>query len=204
MWICVCDFRRFDAVVLRGESPTLEMLSDWGTTNCTVGDLLDILIRHKLFAAVTVLLPDYKTDKGTEHHCFDTRGTHLTFILLESRSTDATLQCKASIAPALLQGSACPEVTKPVENITRPIAEPEENSESLNTWNSSEGLKITAPRTRSLYTLTEIFFLLCRVLQVHSRRADGHHRKLGWASGVWGGVSTGSRWFWCGVQRAHG
>ncbi|XP_067292353.1 interleukin-1 receptor-associated kinase 4 isoform X2 [Pseudorasbora parva] len=50
--------RRFEAAVLQGKSPTMEILSDWGTTNCTVGDLVEILSRHQLFAAITVLLPD--------------------------------------------------------------------------------------------------------------------------------------------------
>ncbi|KAI7811716.1 interleukin-1 receptor-associated kinase 4 [Triplophysa rosa] len=116
--------RRFDAVVVQGKSPTIEMLSDWGTTNCTVADLMEILIRHKLFAAVSVLLPDYKIS-----------------------STDAALQYKAATsAPvAFLQGSACPEVTKPVEDITKTPREPdsstgpEDISKSLITWRSSEG-----------------------------------------------------------------
>lgn len=57
LWVA-SDFRRFEAAVLQGKSPTMEMLFDWGTTNCTVGDLVEILIRHQLFAAVSVLLPD--------------------------------------------------------------------------------------------------------------------------------------------------
>lgn len=112
--------RRFDAVVLQGKSPTIEMLSDWGTTNCTVGDLVEILITHKLFAAVSILLPDYK---------------------ISQIDKDAALQCKAAIAPSV----AFLQVTKPVEDITTPVMEPdsstgpEETSESLNTWSSSEG-----------------------------------------------------------------
>lgn len=50
-------------MVVQGKSPTMEMLSDWGTSNCTVADLMEILIRHKLFAAVSVLLPDYKISR---------------------------------------------------------------------------------------------------------------------------------------------
>ncbi|XP_074533667.1 interleukin-1 receptor-associated kinase 4 isoform X2 [Halichoeres trimaculatus] len=34
------------------------MLSDWGTTNSTVGELVDILKSYKLFAAASLLLPD--------------------------------------------------------------------------------------------------------------------------------------------------
>ncbi|TMS05252.1 Interleukin-1 receptor-associated kinase 4, partial [Larimichthys crocea] len=49
--------RRFEGLVAQGKSPTVELLADWGTTNCTVGDLVDILKSHKLLAAANVLLP---------------------------------------------------------------------------------------------------------------------------------------------------
>ncbi|XP_043084215.1 interleukin-1 receptor-associated kinase 4 isoform X2 [Puntigrus tetrazona] len=51
--------RRFEAVVLQGRSPTMEMLSDWGTTDCTVGDLVEVLLRHQLLAAAGLLLPEH-------------------------------------------------------------------------------------------------------------------------------------------------
>ncbi|XP_034031976.1 interleukin-1 receptor-associated kinase 4 isoform X2 [Thalassophryne amazonica] len=49
--------RRFEGVAAQGKSPTVELLKDWGTTNCTVGDLVDILKSHKLLAAANLLLP---------------------------------------------------------------------------------------------------------------------------------------------------
>ncbi|EHB13841.1 Interleukin-1 receptor-associated kinase 4 [Heterocephalus glaber] len=49
--------RRFEALVQTGKSPTSELLFDWGTTNCTVGDLVDILIQNELFAPASLLLP---------------------------------------------------------------------------------------------------------------------------------------------------
>ncbi|XP_069551363.1 interleukin-1 receptor-associated kinase 4 isoform X1 [Brachyistius frenatus] len=49
--------RRFEGLVAQGRSPTVELLNDWGTTNSTVGELVDILKSHKLLAAVSVLLP---------------------------------------------------------------------------------------------------------------------------------------------------
>uniref|UniRef100_A0A8D3E758 Interleukin-1 receptor-associated kinase 4 n=1 Tax=Scophthalmus maximus TaxID=52904 RepID=A0A8D3E758_SCOMX len=49
--------RRFEGLVAQGRSPTEELLSDWGTTNSTVGELVDILRSHKLLAAACVLLP---------------------------------------------------------------------------------------------------------------------------------------------------
>ncbi|KAI3371144.1 hypothetical protein L3Q82_023773 [Scortum barcoo] len=55
------EFRRFEGVVAHGGSPTLELLADWETTNSTVGDLVDILKRHKLLAAACVLLPGFSS-----------------------------------------------------------------------------------------------------------------------------------------------
>ncbi|KAF0040631.1 hypothetical protein F2P81_006529 [Scophthalmus maximus] len=53
--------RRFEGLVAQGRSPTEELLSDWGTTNSTVGELVDILRSHKLLAAACVLLPGFSS-----------------------------------------------------------------------------------------------------------------------------------------------
>nr|XP_020478181.1 interleukin-1 receptor-associated kinase 4 isoform X2 [Monopterus albus] len=59
--------RRFEGLVAQGRSPTLELLNDWGTTNSTVGELVDILKSHKLVAAASVLLPvEEATSAGTQ------------------------------------------------------------------------------------------------------------------------------------------
>ncbi|XP_042563303.1 interleukin-1 receptor-associated kinase 4 isoform X2 [Clupea harengus] len=50
--------KRFEGLIVKGKSPTVELLYDWGTTNVTVGELVDILVRHRLFAPATVLLPE--------------------------------------------------------------------------------------------------------------------------------------------------
>ncbi|XP_062402694.1 interleukin-1 receptor-associated kinase 4 [Sardina pilchardus] len=50
--------RRFEGLIAKGKSPTVELLYDWGTTNATVGELVDLLKKHKLFAPAAVLLPD--------------------------------------------------------------------------------------------------------------------------------------------------
>ncbi|XP_025973486.1 interleukin-1 receptor-associated kinase 4 isoform X2 [Dromaius novaehollandiae] len=50
--------RRFEAFVQMGKSPTCELLYDWGTTNCTVGDLVDLLIRNQFLAPANLLLPE--------------------------------------------------------------------------------------------------------------------------------------------------
>ncbi|XP_030629751.1 interleukin-1 receptor-associated kinase 4 [Chanos chanos] len=61
--------RRFEGLVAQGKSPTIELLYDWGTTNCTVGELVDILLKHQLFAPASVLLPDVCTNhKAKVHH----------------------------------------------------------------------------------------------------------------------------------------
>lgn len=49
--------RQFELMIKQGKSPTIELLNDWGTTNCTVGDLVDILKSQKLLAAASLLLP---------------------------------------------------------------------------------------------------------------------------------------------------
>uniref|UniRef100_A0A8C6U3Y5 non-specific serine/threonine protein kinase n=1 Tax=Neogobius melanostomus TaxID=47308 RepID=A0A8C6U3Y5_9GOBI len=41
-----------------GKSPTIELLNDWGTSNCTVRDLVDILISQHLLPAARLLLPE--------------------------------------------------------------------------------------------------------------------------------------------------
>lgn len=50
--------RRFEGLLQTGKSPTSELLFDWGTTNCTVGDLVDLLIRNEFLAPARLLLPD--------------------------------------------------------------------------------------------------------------------------------------------------
>ncbi|KAM4748876.1 interleukin-1 receptor-associated kinase 4 [Rhinophrynus dorsalis] len=50
--------RRFEETIKMGKSPTCELLYDWGTTNCTVGDLRDLLVRNDFLAAASHLLPD--------------------------------------------------------------------------------------------------------------------------------------------------
>ncbi|XP_067292352.1 interleukin-1 receptor-associated kinase 4 isoform X1 [Pseudorasbora parva] len=104
--------RRFEAAVLQGKSPTMEILSDWGTTNCTVGDLVEILSRHQLFAAITVLLPDEIC------HTKD-----------ETTKAGSSVQCEEVLRPS----AACmPQETRVMEPDSS--TGPEEN-----TWSSSEG-----------------------------------------------------------------
>lgn len=56
-FLCYLLLRRFEALLQTGKSPTGELLFDWGTTNCTVGDLVDLLIQNEFFAPASLLLP---------------------------------------------------------------------------------------------------------------------------------------------------
>ncbi|KAJ6656257.1 hypothetical protein lerEdw1_003985 [Lerista edwardsae] len=49
--------RRFEALKQVGKSPTCELLHDWGTLNCTVSDLVELLIRNQFLAPASILLP---------------------------------------------------------------------------------------------------------------------------------------------------
>ncbi|KAE8615785.1 hypothetical protein XENTR_v10008617 [Xenopus tropicalis] len=54
--------RRFEGTVQMGKSPTCELLYDWGTTNCTVQDLKDLLQKNGFSAAASLLLPAKNTE----------------------------------------------------------------------------------------------------------------------------------------------
>ncbi|XP_041965323.1 interleukin-1 receptor-associated kinase 4 isoform X1 [Alosa sapidissima] len=59
-------FRRFEGLMAKGKSPTVELLYDWGTANATVGELVDLLVKHKLFAPADLLLPDVVSSRPVE------------------------------------------------------------------------------------------------------------------------------------------
>ncbi|KAK2842521.1 hypothetical protein Q5P01_012721 [Channa striata] len=83
--------RRFEGLVGQGRSPTVELLNDWGTTNSTVGELVDILKSHKLLAAASVLLPDRIDDVSAEtQQSAPAENTYSTLStkVLEDRETD--------------------------------------------------------------------------------------------------------------------
>uniref|UniRef100_A0A8C8RKA6 Interleukin-1 receptor-associated kinase 4 n=1 Tax=Pelusios castaneus TaxID=367368 RepID=A0A8C8RKA6_9SAUR len=50
--------RRFEGLIKMGKSPTCELLHDWGTSNSTVGDLVELLTRNQFLSAARLLLPD--------------------------------------------------------------------------------------------------------------------------------------------------
>ncbi|XP_032077666.1 interleukin-1 receptor-associated kinase 4 isoform X2 [Thamnophis elegans] len=52
------QMRRFEALKQVGKSPTCELLYDWGTLNCTVRDLVDLLIRNQFLAPASLLIPE--------------------------------------------------------------------------------------------------------------------------------------------------
>ncbi|XP_029378137.1 interleukin-1 receptor-associated kinase 4 isoform X5 [Echeneis naucrates] len=83
--------RRFEGLLAQGCSPTVELLNDWGTTNSTVGELVDILRQHKLLAAASVLFPVEEVLSVTEaqpvHPVIE---SELPTRLLTDRKTDTT------------------------------------------------------------------------------------------------------------------
>uniref|UniRef100_A0A8C1ITR6 Interleukin-1 receptor-associated kinase 4 n=1 Tax=Cyprinus carpio TaxID=7962 RepID=A0A8C1ITR6_CYPCA len=125
--------RRFEAVVLQGKSPTMEMLFDWGTTDCTVGDLVEILLRHQLLAAVSVLLPDHSS-------CHASAGS--------SGASVSTLQYEAAVRPseACLQACVRPEISRPA------VMEPDSTGPEENTWSGTEGFYTFTHRELTVMT----------------------------------------------------
>ncbi|XP_053572710.1 interleukin-1 receptor-associated kinase 4 [Bombina bombina] len=60
--------RRFEGSIQMGKSPTCELICDWGTTNSTVQDLVDLLVKHQYLAAASVLLPGEFMTPSTHSH----------------------------------------------------------------------------------------------------------------------------------------
>ncbi|XP_056108559.1 interleukin-1 receptor-associated kinase 4 [Rhinichthys klamathensis goyatoka] len=129
--------RRFEAAVLQGKSPTMEMLFDWGTTNCTVGDLVEILVRHQLFAAISVLLPE-------DQICHTKAG------ILTTITCSENLRLRSS--EEVLHLSACPEVPNPVQQETRVLEPDSSTGPEENTWSSSEGFHTFSYRELTVIT----------------------------------------------------
>ncbi|XP_053111423.1 interleukin-1 receptor-associated kinase 4 isoform X2 [Hemicordylus capensis] len=55
--------RRFEALKQMGKSPTCELFYDWGTSNCTVSELVDLLTRNQFLAPASLLLPDVRASE---------------------------------------------------------------------------------------------------------------------------------------------
>uniref|UniRef100_S4R4W3 Interleukin-1 receptor-associated kinase 4 n=1 Tax=Petromyzon marinus TaxID=7757 RepID=S4R4W3_PETMA len=62
------QIRRFEKVVQAGRSPTMELLNDWGTQNCTVGNLVDLLVKLEFYNAADQLLPSASLNGPTDTH----------------------------------------------------------------------------------------------------------------------------------------
>uniref|UniRef100_A0A8C5E801 Interleukin-1 receptor-associated kinase 4 n=1 Tax=Gouania willdenowi TaxID=441366 RepID=A0A8C5E801_GOUWI len=58
--------RRFEGLQFHGRSPTHAFLEDWGTTNSTVGELVELLKSLGEVAAARVLLPEAEQDVSSE------------------------------------------------------------------------------------------------------------------------------------------
>ncbi|CAG5957759.1 unnamed protein product [Menidia menidia] len=66
--------KRFECLLAQGKSPTVELLNDWGTTNSTVGELVDILRSHSLMAAADILLPEQPLSAEARQACYAAAG----------------------------------------------------------------------------------------------------------------------------------
>ncbi|XP_029378134.1 interleukin-1 receptor-associated kinase 4 isoform X2 [Echeneis naucrates] len=103
-------FRRFEGLLAQGCSPTVELLNDWGTTNSTVGELVDILRQHKLLAAASVLFPVEEVLSVTEaqpvHPVIE---SELPTRLLTDRKTDTTAVTSTLQGPQARQEPQKPE-----------------------------------------------------------------------------------------------
>ncbi|XP_013876277.1 interleukin-1 receptor-associated kinase 4 [Austrofundulus limnaeus] len=89
--------RRFEGLVAQGKSPTVELLNDWGTTNCTVGELVDILKSNMLLAAASFLLPEeFSSAESQQVSSVETYSERPTRLLEEIKAqpppTSSTLQ----------------------------------------------------------------------------------------------------------------
>ncbi|XP_062990048.1 interleukin-1 receptor-associated kinase 4 [Elgaria multicarinata webbii] len=90
--------RRFEALKQVGKSPTCELLYDWGTQNCTVGDLVDLLIRNQFLAPASLLLPDsVRVTENTTVHLSLQETT-----CLNEEETSLQEKQKAPVSPLLV------------------------------------------------------------------------------------------------------
>ncbi|XP_066523376.1 interleukin-1 receptor-associated kinase 4 [Hoplias malabaricus] len=92
--------RKFERLVFQGKSPTVELLYDWGTTNSTVGELVEILVRHKLFAAASVLLPDISAPSATTNIREAAKDPPTAFYQVETRLCENVLNKASAVKEA--------------------------------------------------------------------------------------------------------
>ncbi|CAL9696563.1 unnamed protein product [Knipowitschia caucasica] len=88
--------RQFELLVPQGKSPTVELLNDWGTSNCTVRDLVDILKRQQLLAAARLLLPEEISSAPVPSAESDPEATA---VIGETRDQDETTVLQTHIQP---------------------------------------------------------------------------------------------------------
>uniref|UniRef100_A0A3P9J8Q8 Interleukin-1 receptor-associated kinase 4 n=1 Tax=Oryzias latipes TaxID=8090 RepID=A0A3P9J8Q8_ORYLA len=81
--------RRFEGLVAQGKSVTVELLNDWGTTNSTVGELVDILRSLNLLAAANLLLPEVLSKETQQVSSVKAEKCPPTLLLGEARHPPA-------------------------------------------------------------------------------------------------------------------
>ncbi|XP_029992035.1 interleukin-1 receptor-associated kinase 4 isoform X2 [Sphaeramia orbicularis] len=114
--------RRFECLVREGKSPTIELLNDWGTTNSTVGELVEILKNQKLLAAASVLLPEETPS-------------------VETRQDSDAIE-RASILPTRLLEDP-EEHSQPVHSVLQELTPLVNHKSSFSSFSYSELMKIT-------------------------------------------------------------
>lgn len=73
----------FELELHRGKSPTEQLISDWGTSNATVQDLVKILEELDILSCIDILLPEYNAEKEEQQEAekvqHETKGTFSSF-----------------------------------------------------------------------------------------------------------------------------
>ncbi|XP_044279000.1 interleukin-1 receptor-associated kinase 4 isoform X1 [Varanus komodoensis] len=96
--------RRFEALTRVGKSPTCELLYDWGTVNCTVGDLVDLLIKNNFLAPASLFLPgSARVAEGATMLCNALQTT----VCLNEKETPLMEQQNVPVSPLLVPDNEC-------------------------------------------------------------------------------------------------
>ncbi|XP_017554874.2 interleukin-1 receptor-associated kinase 4 isoform X1 [Pygocentrus nattereri] len=127
--------RRFERLVAQGKSPTVELLYDWGTTNSTVGELVEILVRHKLLAPARVLLPDIAAPPAATNSRREAEDDPSTKFYQEETALCGGILTKAAAVEETLY--------TPPDSTTEPEENQERNDEGFYTFTYKELTQIT-------------------------------------------------------------
>lgn len=111
--------RRFEGCFQMGKSPTCELLHDWGTTNCTVSDLVDLLDRNQFVAAARLLIPvqsHSRKDADDKSHGLFQPPTQPSSMVLKGGQTDDNQESETGSSVHQGQDDVTPESLQRAEN----------------------------------------------------------------------------------------